>query len=108
MNTSQTKGPPYDDLLKRCKQCEKLYGPGKRALLAFVKSKYCSAECTGLAQRNTLARLQPRIQADSATGCHVWSGTKSSNGYGQVTWNGRTRMVHRLIWESIHGELAPE
>src|SRR5262245_41993839 len=106
MDTEQLPGLPYHDILKRCKVCEKLYGPRpQQGLREFLQTKYCSAECTGLGQRNTIARLQSRIQIDTTTGCHNWIGTKNHKGYGHVMWNLRTRMVHRLMWESIYGPI---
>lgn len=106
MHTGQIKGPYYGDLLKRCKQCERLYGPGKRGLTQFLESMYCSSECTGLSQRNSMENLKKQIQIDEATGCHNWMGTRNHQGYGQVTWHNRCRVVHRLIWESLFGPVA--
>lgn len=44
---------------------------------------------------------------DETTGCHLWQGRTNANGYGQVTTRGRAHMVHRLVWESVHGKLPP-
>jgi hypothetical protein len=36
-------------------------------------------------------------------GCWEWQGGRMSKGYGTVCVNGRTRLVHRFVWEQEHG-----
>jgi len=35
--------------------------------------------------------------------CLIWTGQKSTYGYGQIRHNGRTHNCHRLVYEMIHG-----
>lgn len=44
-----------------------------------------------------------RVRFDASTGCIVWTGGKSGNGYGQLTKLGRTWMAHRLAYELLRG-----
>jgi hypothetical protein len=37
------------------------------------------------------------------SGCWEWSGSRSSQGYGRITWQGKTVGVHRLIGHLVHG-----
>ena len=37
--------------------------------------------------------------------CWVWQGIKSQRGYGYVSMDGRTQMVHKVLWEKEHGPI---
>lgn len=39
------------------------------------------------------------------TGCVVWVGAANSKGYGCVTVNGSSHLVHRVAWEAEHGAI---
>ena len=39
--------------------------------------------------------------------CWVWTGT-TLRGYGTVNVDGKTYRAHRLIWESLVGEIPPD
>lgn len=51
-------------------------------------------------------RLLSRLIIDPATGCLLWAGA-TSNGYGRIGVDGRSRLVHRVMWE-MFGEPIPE
>mgnify|MGYP001557851138 CR=1 FL=1 len=44
---------------------------------------------------------------DIDTGCRVWTGDTTYNGYGRVYYEGQLWQVHRLAWTLEHG-LIPE
>ncbi len=54
---------------------------------------------------------ESKITRVTESGCHLWTGTTSSPGYGQIVArvNGVKRrfMVHRLVWEREHGPIPP-
>lgn len=38
--------------------------------------------------------------------CVAWPGARiNSDGYAYVTWNGRTRVAHRVAYEEVHGKV---
>ena len=37
--------------------------------------------------------------------CLVWTGTKSPTGQGQIRVNGKSKLVHRYVWEREFGEI---
>src|SRR5688572_8196648 len=47
--------------------------------------------------RNDLSiKLTPSWPIDSKTGCWVWPGARTKNGYGELRYEGRVKYVHRL------------
>lgn len=49
-----------------------------------------------------LLRVLGRVEV-SESGCWLWTGPLAVNGYGQTNYNGRSRVIHRQMWELIHG-----
>lgn len=90
-----------------CQQCGKGYGRNGRKPGEFAKSKYCSLECCGRSQQNNLAAVLQRIVINPETGCHIWPGEKTHNGYGRVKFDGRNQVVHRVVWEQSKGPVPP-
>jgi hypothetical protein len=52
-----------------------------------------------------LARFQSKVQKDEKTGCLVWTGAKTFNGYGTFYINGKMCRAHRVIWEHENGPI---
>lgn len=52
-------------------------------------------------QRSDIRR---RIVWDAATGCWLWKGARTDNGYGLVRIKGRKWRIHRWVWAITHGE----
>lgn len=50
----------------------------------------------------TLAQILANTRVDPSTGCRIWLGGRS-HGYGVVGWQGKTCLVHRVVWELLHG-----
>lgn len=57
---------------------------------------------------NDLEELAVRIAARSTVGdggCIVWLGGKISKGYGQISVAGKVKLVHRVAFEMVKGEI---
>ena len=54
-----------------------------------------------------LERIYRRVRVDETTGCHVWTGSRNSDGHGTVKHAGRTEYAHRLAWRAVFGKLPP-
>jgi len=52
-----------------------------------------------------IARLARDSRPDERTGCLVWTGARCHGGYGNVTFNGRTWLAHRLAYTAWRGEI---
>ena len=50
-------------------------------------------------------RFFARIKKDCANGCHEWQGCCAGRGYGVVTLDYTSYLVHRVVWFITHGEL---
>lgn len=53
--------------------------------------------------RDLFERLFSRCMPIPFSGCWVWIGSDSGNGYGKVSISGRMRMVHRVMYECLVG-----
>lgn len=61
-------------------------------------------EDSTLPQKQFWDKVEPDI-----SGCWLWQGGIQKNkGYGQVKLRGRTRAVHRLSYEDVHGEISKD
>lgn len=47
-------------------------------------------------------RFYAKVAIDMETGCLLWMGTKTRDGYGQFRWNGRKQCAHRVAYEASH------
>ena len=52
-----------------------------------------------------LERYQSHIVTNPDTGCDEWQGHCFPNGYGQTTIKGKTKYLHRIIYERVYGEI---
>lgn len=52
-------------------------------------------------------RFLSRISPEPTSGCWLWDGGYNRWGYGQISWKGTTINVHRLMYQLLHGEIAP-
>jgi hypothetical protein len=62
-------------------------------------------------QRLPNVLLQQRLARDSVidpeTGCILWMASRNASGYGQVRWQGRLWLTHRVAWMAKHGASPP-
>src|SRR5215469_2584099 len=56
-------------------------------------------------QQLLLDRILRKSTADEQTGCLLWQGAKDRGGYGLIQIEGRTRPVHRVLWEMLNGRI---
>lgn len=53
-------------------------------------------------------RLSKHTDATDPERCWEWGGTRDRDGYGMITWKGKTRQAHRVSYEEHHGMPIPE
>lgn len=49
--------------------------------------------------------IRENIRIHPESNCWEWQGTLTDDGYGRVTWDGRKRAVHRLVYEMLSGPI---
>lgn len=54
-----------------------------------------------------LDRLFARIVRDPATGCWLWTGARSADGYSRIRVRNGSAPVHRVLWEIEFGPIQP-
>lgn len=57
-----------------------------------------------MSRPNTIETIMARCTRNE-NGCLVWPGSKTLNGYGEASINGRRGRVHRLVYEHFHGPI---
>ncbi len=57
--------------------------------------------------KNLKRKLAQYSEKDKRTGCRVWTGARTNNGYGAVYVNPKTLYAHRVSWE-VHNGPIPE
>jgi len=50
-------------------------------------------------------RLEYRSVVDARTGCILWTGSRTTNGYGGLTFRNRAWQAHRASWVVHHGRI---
>lgn len=44
-------------------------------------------------------RIKAKLRIDEETGCWLWTGRwTTGNGYGKVSWQGKHRVAHRIVY----------
>lgn len=85
------------------------------AMLCSVQNsaqRFCSRSCSARARpANTYAALLERLHSRIARGepgaCWPFTGKCDADGYGLISWKRRSRRATRVLWESLHGSIAP-
>lgn len=54
---------------------------------------------------NPIARLMANV--DKSSGCWIWTGGRTSGGYGSISVRGKKVYVHRLAWQLFKGPIPP-
>jgi hypothetical protein len=53
----------------------------------------------------TAERFARKVQFDEATGCHLWTGRRTANGYGIFDDKPRVWLAHRWAWADANGAI---
>ena len=50
-------------------------------------------------------RISSKISVDRLSGCWVWVACRYPNGYGQIYWDGKMRLAHRIVYTLLIEEI---
>lgn len=67
--------------------------------------RWCSVRCYGDRHGTEIERLWRNVR--KSVGCWEWLASVNHGGYGIFKFNGKTRIVHRIVWELENG-LIPD
>jgi len=56
----------------------------------------------------TVDRINDKIEKNEKTGCWEWQGALAGNGYAQISVNGETKNVHRIMQQKFNGGYTEE
>ena len=56
--------------------------------------------------KSILERIADKISFDKTTGCWNWeASTRNAAGYGQIRYEGKMRLAHRVSWEAFNDKI---
>lgn len=70
--------------------------------------KLCMRGYPRVTRPNTPDQFWAQSEPEPNTGCWLWLGQKSWNGYGRFWWSGKQKMAHRLAYELTFGPIPSE
>lgn len=74
---------------------------------ARVSTRTCSPKCAGeLYHRGQVGRFWEKVQKTES--CWLWTGAKNRDGYGNLRFDRKSMLAHRVSWFLEHGELPPQ
>jgi len=68
----------------------------------FVIPRFKNFNSDNAAGRYVLLKVNANVVKDEESGCWLWLGAASTNGYGQIWWEGMSRCASRWLWEQIN------
>src|SRR5262249_48328271 len=71
-----------------------------------MRDTFASSHGAGVTDHR-IPRIRKRIRSDQATGCWIWTGGRTSSGYGSVSRKGRNTTAHRVVYE-VTREQVPD
>lgn len=71
-----------------------------------LDSGYLDCLCWGMSAKNTPENFWSRVACGSPSDCWEWQGAKTSSGYGNVSWHGKTVQAHRVAYALAHGGIG--
>ena len=92
-----------EDVMRTCtvKGCDR-----KHEALGYCRMHYVRYKRTGKVTRKTiLERFQEKYIAVPESGCLLWEGCFTSDGYGQLKVKGKMMKAHRVSWELHKGPI---
>lgn len=99
---------------RRCETCDgrlvRTYGETNAR---WIARRFCSLKCASAKRRVPLEdRFFDKVDATPGYGpngdCHVWTGAKSSQGYGAIQVARSALPAHRVAWELANGRKIPD
>ena len=91
-------------LVRPCRLCRLASSERRRAVVAAGAVSRRSARGQLSAAEGKALMLPERLRSKvglSASGCWVWTAAANDGGYGYVSWQGKPRLAHRVVWSVL-------
>jgi hypothetical protein len=66
---------------------------------------FCSRKCLGASRATTATDFWKQVACCGPDECWEWQGKRDKNGYGCLSWNGKSVRAHRIALSLIDGKL---
>lgn len=67
--------------------------------------RFCSLRCSALAQPRPSLQGRFSEKVDCSGECHLWTGSKSRDGYGVIRIDRKNVRTHRFAWSAANGQI---
>jgi hypothetical protein len=97
----------YSVAPKGCARCQKVFCKpiGMRPAVWHLR-KYCSYECREAVRFiNSVDSFLEKVIPEPMSGCWLWTGGSTADGYGLMSLNGKQDRAHRLSYKIYCGEV---
>ena len=88
----------------RCVVCKVSQDERRRRKLGM--KRYVPTAPRPIKLRPTLAeRIATKIMPVTESGCWIWIGDATQDGYGRLSIKGKFQLMHRYMWKQVHGAI---
>ena len=88
---------------KVCQSCGQEFTFDAYGKVAYERRKFCSLTCSSKAQ---VIPFWSRVDRSDESSCWEWTAhTKTKNGYGLVSFQGKNTPAHRVAWQLTNGDI---
>src|SRR5215470_43505 len=70
-----------------------------------LEESWVSSHGARVTEQRIPLRIRKRLRLHEATGCWIWTGGRTSSGYGSVSRHGRNTTAHRAVYELARGQV---
>ena len=70
-----------------------------------LEESLVSSHGAGVTEQRIPLRIRKRLRLHEATGCWIWTGGRTSSGYGSLSRLGQNTTAHRAVYEFLHGPI---
>lgn len=97
------------DYQRKCVRCAIIFTRARASSGRLSNAICCSKTCSWpTTQENRASEiLRQKTVLDSGSGCHIWLGACTNDGYGTIRFRCKPSRTHRVAWELKNGPIPP-
>ncbi|KKM92270.1 hypothetical protein LCGC14_1220230 [marine sediment metagenome] len=92
---------------RECEHCgSELFRKPAESSTGWKRRRFCNLTCANLGRGGgQVARFDSRWIPEPNSGCWLWLGARTKDGYGQIGFDGKVRRAHRVAYKLHRGEI---